>query len=912
MSAPILATKLYLPPPRPKVVLRPRLTARLAAGLHRKLTLISAPAGFGKTTLVSEWLAACERPAAWLSLDEGDNDLNQFLAYLVAALQTVAEHLGQGVLETLQSPPPVPTEPILIALVNELATLPNPLVLVLDDYHVIDAEPVDKALAFLLEHLPPQLHLIITTREDPRLPLARLRVRDQLTELRATDLRFTAEEATGFLNPVMGLDLSAQDIDALETRTEGWIAGLQLAALSMQGHKDASTFIHSFTGDHHFVVDYLVEEVLLQQPASIQAFLLHTSILDRLCGPLCDAVLGDLTDSGQTTLEYLERANLFVVPLDDHRQWYRYHPLFADALRARLTKEQPDEVDGLHRQASEWFEENGLRSDAIRHALSAADFERAAVLIELVWSVIRRSCFRSPTWLGWIKSLPDELVRPRPVLNVGYAWELLNFGELEAAEARMRDAERWLEPAAGANESPEAGAAEMVVVNEEEFPSLRASLANARALHAQALGDVPGIVKHARHALAVAAETDYYTRGIAGAMLGLASWSSGDLETAHRAISEGTASLQMAGNLLFETIGGYFLAEIEVAQGRLRQAETTYMKSLKLATAQGEPAPQGLANLWLGLSELSLERNDLEAAERYLLKSEALGEPAALPDWPCRLCLCKARIKQAQGDSGGALALLDEAERRYSSITIPDVRPISALKARRWVAQGRLTEAQAWARERGLSVDDELSYLREFEHLTLARLLIARYKSSREHSWHEVTEFLERLLDAARARGRIGSMIEILVQQALAHEAQGDIPAALEPLMHALKLAEPEGYLRLLIDEGAPMARLLSEAAARGVMPDYTKRLLAGFKAEKEKGEATVTASPAQPLSEPLSERELEVLRLIAQGLSNYEISKRLYRALSTVKGHNRNIFGKLQVQNRTEAVARARELGLL
>jgi LuxR family maltose regulon positive regulatory protein len=912
MSTPILATKLYLPPPRPKVVLRPRLTERLTEGLHRKLTLISAPAGFGKTTLVSEWVAARERPAAWLSLDAGDNDLNHFLAYSVAALQTVSENLGEGVLEILQSPPPVPTEPILTALVNEIAALPDPFVLVLDDYHVIDAEPVDNALTFLLEHLPPQMHLVITTREDPQLPLARLRVRDQLTELRAADLRFTAEEAAGFLNQVMRLHLSAEDIDALEARTEGWIAGLQLAALSMQGHKNAAGFIQSFTGGHHFVVDYLVEEILLQQPADVQAFLLRTSILDRLCGPLCEAVLGNPTNSGQATLEYLERANLLVVPLDDNRQWYRYHPLFADALRARLTKEHSDEIATLHRRASEWFEENDLQSEAILHALAAEDFERAAGLIELVWSVIRRSCFRSPTWLGWVKALPDELIRPRPVLSVGYAWELLNFGELEDAEDRMRDAERWLEPTADTNELPQAGSTKMVVVNEGEFPSLRASLANARALHAQALGDVPGIVKHARRALAIAAETDYYTRGIAGAMLGLASWTSGDLETAHRAIAEATNSLQMAGNILFETIGGFFLAEIEVAQGRLREAEKTYEQSLQLATTQGEPLPQGTANLYLGLSELYRERNDLEAAERYLLTSEALGEPAALPDWPCRLCLCQALVKQAQGDLEGALDFFEAAERLYSSIAIPDTRPISALKARVWILQERLTEAQAWTQERGLSVNDELSYLHEFEHLTLVRLFIARYKSDRsEPPLLEATNFLERLLEAAEAGGRIGSVIEILVLQALAHEAQGNTAAALEPLKRALALAEPEGYLRLFIDEGAPMARLLSEAAARGMLPEYTGRVLAGCKTG-EQGEYTSSVSPAQPLSEPLSERELEVLRLIAQGLSNHEISKRLYRALSTVKGHNRNIFGKLQVQNRTEAVARARELGLL
>ena len=392
MSEPLLLTKLYIPPPRPKIVLRPRLIERLNEGLcSRKLTLISAPAGFGKTTLVSEWVAGCERPVAWLSLDEGDNDPARFLTYLVAALQTIAANIGAGVLGVLQSPQPPPIESILTALLNEITTIPDNFVLVLDDYHVIDSKPVDKALTFLLEHLPPQMHLVIATREDPHLPLARLRARGQLTELRAADLRFTPAEAAEFLNQVMGLNLSAEDIAALETRTEGWIAGLQLAALSMQGHQDAASFIQSFTGSHHFVLDYLVEEVLQQQSESIQTFLLRTSILDRLCGPLCDAVLGSPSasgqeTSGQETLEYLEHANLFIVPLDDERHWYRYHHLFADVLRMHLMAEQPDQVSALHRRASEWYEHNGSTADAIRHALAAEDFARAADLVELVMS----------------------------------------------------------------------------------------------------------------------------------------------------------------------------------------------------------------------------------------------------------------------------------------------------------------------------------------------------------------------------------------------------------------------------------------------------------------------------------------------------------------------------------------------
>ena len=444
MQTPILATKLFIPPPRPKVVPRPRLIERLHEGLHGKLTLIAAPAGFGKTTLVSAWLATDERPAAWLSLDEADRDPTRFLAYLIVALQTIAPHLGEGVLGMLQSPQSPPTESILTTLLNEIATIPNNFVLVLDDYHVIDATAVDQALAFVLEHLPPQMHLVITTREDPQLPLARLRARGQMTELRATDLRFTPTEAAGFLNQVMGLNLSVEDVTALEARTEGWIAGLQLAAISLQGHEDATNFIKSFTGKHHFVMDYLLAEVLQQQSARVQTFLLRTSILDRLCGPLCDAVLLEPSASGPETLEYLEQANLFIVPLDHERRWYRYHHLFADLLRQRLGQSlSPGEIKELHIRASEWYEQNDLMLDALHHALKAEAFERAARLAEDVWQSMDRT-FQTAAWLGWVKKIPHAVVSVRPTLCVLIGRTYADDGDLDASEAYLKNAEHAL------------------------------------------------------------------------------------------------------------------------------------------------------------------------------------------------------------------------------------------------------------------------------------------------------------------------------------------------------------------------------------------------------------------------------------------------------------------------------------
>jgi LuxR family maltose regulon positive regulatory protein len=515
------------------------------------------------------------------------------------------------------------------------------------------------------------------------------------------------------------------------------------------------------------------------------------------------------------------------------------------------------------------------------------------------------------TWLGWAKALPDELVRARPVLSVWYAYALLGRGEMEAAETRLRDAERWLEPADNTSERPMERSAEIVVVDKERFRSLPAAIGIARAYQAQSFGDVPGTVKHARRVLDLTPETDLLRRTQANTLLGLTYWVSGDLEAAEQSYAECTLTLQTAVSVTTAISAAFVLAEIRMVLGRLHEAARSLEQLLRLVVDQGEPLPPDAADLYGELSELYRERSDLDAAADYLRKGkELVRDQTTLLGWQYRLCVTAARFKQTQGDLESALDLLDEAERLYIRSPLPDVRPISALRARIWVAQGRLAEARGWARERGLSVDDDLYYLREFEHITLVRLLIARYtKDRQDHAILDAVGLLERLLQGAEEGGRMGSVIEILSLQALAHQAQGDIPAALTSLESALTLAEPEGYVRLFVDEGAPMAQLLSEAVARGILPDYTEKLLALLEAEKQKRD---DESPAQPLIEPLSQRELEVLRLIAQGLSNREIAARLFVAVSTVKGHNLRIFGKLQVRRRTEAVARARELGLL
>jgi LuxR family maltose regulon positive regulatory protein len=906
MPTTILATKLYVPSPRPKVVLRPRLIQRLNEGLAMgcKLTLISASAGFGKTTLVGNWIAGCGLPAAWLSLDEGDSDITRFLMYLVAALQRVSNNIGVDVLAALQSPQPPQSETILTALLNEIATVPDIFILIIDDYHVVDAKPVDEALAFLLEHMPPRMHLVIATREDPSLPLARLRARGQLTELRAADLRFTPGEAAEFLNQVMGLKLSAEEIAALESRTEGWIAGLQLAALSMQGREDIASFLQAFTGSHRFVLDYLIEEVLQRQPEHIHNFLLQTAILDQFCAPLCNAVTE--REDGKEMLDVLERSNLFTIPLDDQRQWYRYHHLFAEVLQARLIDEQPDRVFGLHKRASEWYEQNGSAAEAIRHALAVKDFERATILVELAVPEMRRNRQGATvTELGWLKALPDELIHLRPVLSVAYAYALFGGGELEAVEARLRDAERWLEATADT--------AGMIVVDKEAFRRLPGMIALLRTAQALARGDMSETVKNARRVLDVAPKNDYLMLGGAASTLGLATWSSGDLDTARRMIADGMANVRRAGYISPAIGDAITLADIQIAQGRLHEAMTTYEQGLQWATAPGTPILRGAADMYVGMSNLHYEHNDLQTATQHLLTSQALGELAGLPQNPYRWCAAMARIRGAQGDLDGALELLEDAERLYDGNFSPNVRPLATRKVRVWVAQRRLGEALIWVREQGLSAEDELSYMKEFDHITLARVLLARYQSDRsDGSISGAVGLLDRLLTAAEQAHRKGSAIEILVLQAIANHTQVNLPAALMSLQHALALAEPEGYIRIFLDEGSSMMQLLREAAAREIMPDYTGKLLAVFEAEKRKSVGKSPLPPTQPLIEPLSQRELEILHLIAQGLSNRQIGERLFLALDTVKGHNRKIFDKLQVQSRTEAIVRARELGLL
>ena len=880
---PILATKLYLPPLRPNVVSRPRLIARLNEGLHRKLTLVSAPAGFGKTTLVSAWLAGGSRPGAWLSLDERENDPIRFLTYLIAALQTIAARIGEGVLGGLQSPQPPPPEAMLTALLNDITTIKDPFVLVLDDYHVIDARPVDQVLSYLVEHLPSHMHLVIATREDPHLPLARLRARDHLTELRAADLRFTPSEAAAFLNQVMGLTLSDQDIAALERRTEGWIAGLQFAALALQGRQDTTRFITSFTGNHHFVLDYLMEEVLGQQEARIQTFLLRTSILERMSGSLCDAVLLDSSPSGQETLEYLEHTNLFIVPLDNERRWYRYHHLFAELLRQRLQSTTASSmgdarnlVAELHRRASVWYEENGLELEAFHHAIAAHDIDRAARLVEGKEMSLPFLGTVAPV-LNWLESLETAELDARPSLWVAYASAILFVGQNTAAiEEKLQAAEAALQG----------------IEPDDRTQDLIGRIASMRATLAVMQHDVEAIIVQSRRALQYLHPDNLPLRTAATWTLGYAYQLQGDRAAASQAYTEIISIGKSFGDFIYILAATVSLGQVQETNNQLSLAAQTYQRALQLA---GDPPLSIACEAHLGLARILYQWNDLEAAWQHGQQCIQMTQQTASIDTFALSTMLLARLKLVWGDVDGAASVLDEAEafvRQHHFVH--RMADVAAARVLLLLHQGRLAAAAELAQMHQLPLSQARVHLAQGDPSTALAVL---------SPWRRQVE----------AKGWEDEQLKVMVLQALALEAQGEKDKAVHLLSDALAKAVPGGFIRLFVDEGKPMVHLLSQVEALGMMPDYVGKLLAVFEADAQKSEVpSYPSPPAQSLIEPLSRREVEVLHLIAQGLSNQEISEQLVLALETVKGHNKKIFGKLQVQRRTEAVARARQLGLL
>lgn len=899
MPGPLVRTKLYIPPVRSSQVRRQRLNDQVRPDPHVPLTLVSAPPGFGKTTLlaaIAETAVSAGRSVAWVSLEASEQQPEAFWSYVVAALDPVVPGLRAKTLPLLEATNPV-IETAISTVLNELSSQDRGIDLVLDDFHLAESPAVADQLSFFVEHLPAQVRLTIGTRSDPGLPLARLRARGELVEVRAADLRFTLAEVATYLNDSLDLGLGADDVRVLESRTEGWIAALQLAALSIRGREDVAGFIAGFAGDDRYVVDYLVEEVLARQPDDVRTFLLETSILDRLSGPLCDAVTGR-TDSA-ALLETLNRANLFVVALDDSRHWYRYHHLFGEVLRVHLRSDLPERVPDLHRRAARWYDDVGDPVQAFRHAVASGDLELAADLAERsVIGLLRDR--QEPTVRRWIDDIPHEIVRRRPVLAVGFIGALMSNGQFESVPDRLDEVELLL---AGPT-------TDLTVLEESELLRLPGAIWTYRAALALVAGDPMSTIAHAQTAIDRAAPGDDLTLAAASALSGLASWACGDLETAHQRYSLAVGGLRRAGNYSDVLGCSITLADLRITQGRLGDAVRACEDALRLAEQhQGETVLRGTADMLVGLSQVALERDDLAAAAAFLERAEELGEHNGLPQNPYRSRAARARLLEAEGDWLGAVALLEDAERVYVGDFSPNVRPVPAQRARILVAHGRLSEAVAWARDQHLEADDELSYVREYEHLTLARILIQQQAAAPTADLRTAQDLLDRLLDATEQGGRTGTAIEVLALQALAHHAahgRHDLPAALAPLERALALAEPEGYARVFAGEGPSMTLLLEALVRKHPSWDYPRRLLGTT------DPAAAPASRSPELPDQLSARELDVLRLLGGDLSGPAIARELVVSVNTLRSHTKSIYAKLGVTSRRAAVSRARELHLV
>jgi len=891
MSFSLLATKLHRPRPTSTLVARPRLNHRLDKGLRdgHPLFLVVAPAGYGKTTLVSHWLGENGVTSTWLLLGEADNDPVRFFTYIVAALQALEPKVGQSLLDTFQSMSP-PAEALVYPLINDLAAVGRPIVLVLDDYHLITSVPVQEAMALLLDHAPPNLHLVVLTRVDPPFPLPRLRVRERMTEIRDRDLRFTPEEMTAFLNSLHGLNLPAQQIAALESRTEGWPAGVQLAALSLEGcsPEQAAQFIEAFSGSHHYVIDYLGDEVLRHLPEEVHSFLLQTSILDRLCGSLCDAVLGEPKHSGQMLIE-LERRNLFLIPLDDERQWYRYHHLFSDLLFQRLRQTQADRLSELYLRAAAWLEQNGYLESAITYALKAQDYSLAIRLVEQTKNGLwNRGEVRM--LLSWFNTLPEELIRSQPDWCISRAGCFTLVGCFDDAEKWLQLAEDVLGPMT-ASDRQAALRIQKILLYRSVGARFRGDFAAAIALSQSGLDRTPS--------------TEIRDRGTALLFLGHAHYSAGNTDIAERVLVDAIQTTLASGHSAAHLNACHYLAQIRVLQGRLHEARAMYEQAILFAGEQGTAVHAGTEHT--GLGDLKREWNQLEAAAVEIQKGLQLAEAGDFIHFLMDVYPARVRLARAQRDWKTAWSTLKKAEqvarRSPTSIELENLR---SWAAQLHLAQGNLAQAASWAETEAADRVGPFDPQYEFKLLTLARVWLAQGKTN------EAAALLERVRTVAEESGRYGRALEAQMLQALVDQAAGNDAQALERLAQVLARAEPEGYVRLFVDEGQSMARLLQRAMNRGIAPGYASKLLAAFELEPKGERPQPAAGAVAPLVEPLSEREVEVLHWVAAGLSNREIADKLIVSVRTVKKHVQNIHGKLAVNSRTAAVARARELNLL
>ena len=897
----LLTTKLYLPPTRPELVSRPQLVKRINTGLHKNLTFISAPAGFGKTTLLSEWAIESPRPVTWLTLDESDNDVNRFFSYLVSALKSIDERIGRTIHPLLHAPQIPPAKSLVTILINNISPIDTPFTLVLDDFHTLVEISLLEAMRFFLDHLPPQMHLVIATRKDPPLPLVQLRVQGQITELRANDLRFSYEEATLFLTNSMGLTLSEDDMKTLEARTEGWIAGLQLAALSLQRYDTQSSrsdFVHAFAGDNHHIMDYLVEEVLHRQPEDVQSFLLQSSVLERLCGPLCDAVVydGESKSNGrsQQYLAFLDQVNLFMIPLDNRRRWYRYHHLFGHLLYHHLQHQQPQNVPRLHLKASEWYEHEGHLDQAIHHALKAKDYERAATLIEpMVTQLVKEGNLSAA--LGWLAKLPTELIHDRLWLSVASAWANLLAGKVDRIVPFLRAIESQL-----ADMTPETLA---------EYHNIRSQVFGIRAFMARWQGDLPGSLRFSQQAFEHLPDNSYVLHTSLALNLGNIYSTLGNLSKAQVYYNDVVSiNRQTDCNYYSALMALGNLAAIQMQMGHLHKSETLFNQAIELGTYQGggQPLP-ATANAFVGQGMILYEWNRLDEAAVYVNQGIELAQLAGDIFVIIHGFVLLSYIKYAQGDLDTAAQLLDQARKKRSQAERREEDGlISSIQVRLWLKKNNFSAISRWVKEKAGQLENPLDRINRRNHLTLTRILIAQKQPN------DALLYLRRLLDALEQDGSLGQVIEVLNLMAIAYHLKGQTKTALTTLERALLLAEPEGYIRTFVDEGQALASLLYQAAKRDILPDYTGRLLALF-ARRQSLPIKLRGQQHDEdmFIEPLSKRELEVLKLVMIGAKNLDIAETLVISVNTVKNHLKNIYSKLHVRSRMQATERARELNI-
>lgn len=898
MTQPLLSTKLFFPRARIELVSRPRLIGQLTAGLRKPLTLISAPAGYGKTTLLSDWRLRYESeyPLAWLSLDPEDNNLARFLIYVSSALETLDPRLSQDLITQLHLPRMPSMEELITALINGVNTFPQDFALVLDDCHVITNPSIHTALAYLLDHMPPNMHLVMLTRSDPPIHLAKLRVRGDMGELRTDDLRFNSEESTLFLNSVMDLKLSGENVSALDQRTEGWIVGLQMAALSIQGKKEPTVFIKAFTGSNRYILDYLSEEVIQQQPQAIQTFLLHTSILDRLSGSLCDAVLGDTRNSAQLLVE-LEQKNLFLIPLDDERQWYRYHHLFSDLLFQYLKQTEPAVINELYERAAAWLEQNGYLESAVGYALKAQNYSLASrLMLQIKNSLWNRG--EVHLLLNWLNTMPEALVRSQPELCLAYAGCCLLTGYFDDTAKWLQ----WMEDDLGP------------IADSDRYEAIWIQkILIYRSVNARFHGDYATAIALGQSGLDKTPITAVRDRGSALLFLGRANFYAGNTGPAQQVLIDAVQALQAAGHTMACLNARHYLAQSKVLQGRLNDARVIYDQAIQYSGEHGTQVNSGVE--YVGLGDLKREWNQLEDAAVEIQKGLELAEEGGFILTLIDVYLTRVRLALSQKDWEASWKYIRKAEQiaRRCPTSI-EIKHLQAWQARLQLAQGNLTEAESWAETveiemKEAEITGPIDLIHEFILLTLARVWLAQGKTN------QAAVLLERVRHGAEDAGRSGRALEAQMLLALAEQAAGNELQAMNTFTRVLTRAEPEGYVRLFIEEGEPIAKLLYKVTTHKtiLLQDYAKRLLAAYLTEDtERQTLQVKSLPGDMLIEPLSQRETEVLHRMADGCGNKEIASQLVISIGTVKRHVVHILQKLGATNRTQAVTIARKLKII